>query len=75
MDVDQKILSRIIELISVGERVLATRQRPPANAIGFPSTVDSNLATQWATSAQRDMSKCCGSGSWRSYPDQRRLWV
>ena len=63
MNVDQKILSRIDELITFGERVLATRREAPAGFIGFPSLVDGDLATQWATSTQNLLVRVFGATS------------
>lgn len=62
MKIDQKILSRLQELIALGRNVLATRHSPPPNF--FTSDfVDVQLANQWLTSCQSLLEKVFGSSS------------
>ncbi len=49
MNVDQKILTRLDELITLGRKVLTTRRSPPANVM-TSDYVDVQLANQWFTS-------------------------
>lgn len=63
MNVDNKVVARLEELITRGEQVLATRRDPPGNSIGFDATVNSELAHQWFTSAQNILSRVFGSES------------
>jgi len=51
MKVNERIRSRLDELIKMGERVLATSRDPGPNVIG-DNRVDTQLAYQWATSVQ-----------------------
>jgi len=48
MRIDDKIGSRLTQLIEAGEKVLGTRRDPPRNVFGDAS-VDSQLAAQWVT--------------------------
>ena len=48
MDIEEKILKRIAELIQKGENVLATHRPNPPNVIGFP-TLDSGKFVEWQT--------------------------
>jgi hypothetical protein len=57
MKVEQKALERLEELIASGDTVLATRRPPPANSVGFDSSVDSQAAYQWFTSSQNILSR------------------
>ena len=63
MNADKKILDRLAQLIETGERVLATKRVPPPNFIGFDSTVDSEAAYQWFTSAQNLLARVFGVDS------------
>lgn len=49
MNVDQKILARLDELITLGRKVIATR-RPPSPGHMTSDFVDVQLANQWLTS-------------------------
>jgi hypothetical protein len=62
MRLDEKILSRLNELLEFGEQVIATKKSPPPNVIG-DSRVDSQKAYQWATSTQNILSRVFGQGS------------
>ena len=48
MNIEEKILKRIDELIQKGENVLATHRPNPPNVIGFP-TLDSGKFVEWQT--------------------------
>jgi hypothetical protein len=61
MSVDQKVIARLKELISMGESVLTTKREPGAGMIGFDSFVDSEKANQWFTSAQSLLERAFGS--------------
>lgn len=63
MNVDQKIISRLDELIERGHKIEKTKKTPPSNFIGFDSTVDSQDANQWYASAKSILSKAFGSSS------------
>jgi hypothetical protein len=63
MKADQKILERLDQLIEMGQSVLATRREPPSNFIGFDSSVDSEAAYQWFTSAQNLLARVFGTES------------
>lgn len=73
MAADQRILDRLGELIEVGERVLGTRRPSPPNFIGFDSTVDSETAYQWFTSAQSILARVFGveSEHYRNFTAQK----
>lgn len=62
MKVDQKILERLRELITLGKKVLATRL-PPAPNHFTSDFVDVQLANQWLTSCQSLLEKVFGTGS------------
>ena len=62
MRIDEKILSRLNELLEFGERVLSTKKSPPPNVIG-DLRVDSQKAYQWATSTQNILSRVFGQES------------
>lgn len=61
--VDERIATRISELIEMGERVLQTKRDPSPGTIAFDSFVDSEKAHQWFTSAQSILSRGLGSDS------------
>ena len=63
MNVDQKIVSRIKELIDRGDALLATRRDPPRNSIGFDARVDGQLAHQWFTNVQNLLARVFGQDS------------
>lgn len=50
MNVDQKILTRLDELLALGSRVLATRRSPSAGHL-TSDFVDVQIANQWLTSS------------------------
>jgi hypothetical protein len=62
MTTDEKILTRLTELITMGDRVLATQQDPGPNVIG-DDVVDTQLAYQWATSVQNLLARVFGRDS------------
>lgn len=62
MSVDQKILARLEELISLGQKVLATR-RPPASGHITSDFVDVQLANQWLTSCLSLLGRVFGEDS------------
>ena len=62
MTVDQKILSRLEELINLGRRVLATRRAPSAGHL-TSDFVDVQLANQWLTSCLSLLGRVFGEQS------------
>jgi len=62
MKTDEIILTRINNLIELGENVLSTRRDPGPNIIG-DDRVDSILAHQWVTSTQSLISNFFGEDS------------
>jgi HEPN domain-containing protein len=62
MNIEQKILDRLTALIEMGERVLATQHSPGEMIIG-DDRVDTQLAHQWATSAQNLLLRVFGRDS------------
>ncbi len=62
MNADDKIVARLQELVSLGERVLGTRRSPGQNVIG-DSRVDGELAHQWATSTLNLLERVFGKDS------------
>jgi hypothetical protein len=60
MPVDERVVARLRELISLGEDVLATKRQPGAGAIGFDAFVDSEKANQWFTSSQSLLGRVFG---------------
>lgn len=63
MSVEQRVATRLRELIEMGERVLQTKRDPGPGMIGFDSFVDSEKAYQWFTSAQSVLDRGLGSDS------------
>ena len=63
MSIDQKVTTRLRELIEMGERVLQTKRDPGPGMIGFDSWVDSEKALQWFTSAQNLLERAMGQES------------
>ena len=63
MPVQERVVSRLRELIEKGEQVLATKREPSRGMIGFDSFVDSEMAHHWFTSAQNLLFKAFGSES------------
>ena len=63
MSIDHKAISRLRELIQMGEAVLATKREPGRGMIGFDSWVDSEKAHQWFTSTQNLLGRVFGSNS------------
>ncbi len=61
--VDERIATRISELIEMGERLLQTKREPSPGTIAFDSFVDSEKAHQWFTSVQSILSRGLGSDS------------
>lgn len=59
---DKKIIARLEELISLGERVLATKRSQGEYTLG-DLTVDSGLAYQWATSTLSLLDRVLGKDS------------
>src|SRR5438445_12761371 len=62
MNVDERIRQRLDELVALGERVLATSHDPGPNVAG-DDRVDTQLAHQWATSAQNLLVRVFGNAS------------
>jgi hypothetical protein len=62
MQVNEKIKKRLVELIAIGEKVLATKRSPGSNVIG-DSRVDTQMAFQWATSVQNLLVRVFGQES------------
>lgn len=58
-----KVLQRLQELIERGQEIEKTKKKPPPNSIGFDSTVDSQAADQWHTSAKSILAKSFGRDS------------
>jgi len=63
MKADEKVLKRLAELLELGSTVLSTKQLPPPNYIGFDSSVNSETAYQWFTSAQNLLARVFGTDS------------
>ena len=63
MNVNQKIIDRLTELIERGFEIEKTRKSPPPNCIGFDSTVDSQAANQWHASSKSILAKAFGKES------------
>ena len=63
MTSDEKVIHRLQELIDRGREIEKTKQRPPPNCIGFDSTVDSQPASQWLTSARNILDRAFGKES------------
>lgn len=62
MKVDQKILTRLDELLKLGENVLETRRSPPPNVIG-DDRIDIQLANQWISSTLSLLTRVFGENS------------
>jgi HEPN domain-containing protein len=62
MRVDEKIGNRLDELLEMGKQVLATQRSPGSGVIG-DDRVDSQMAYQWATSAQNLLARVFGRDS------------
>ena len=62
MKVDQKIISRLHELLELGESVLKTRRSPPSKVIG-DARVDIQLANQWIISTLNLLIRIFGNNS------------
>lgn len=62
MNSDDKIVARLQELVSLGERVLQTRRSPGQNVVG-DLRVNSELAHQWATSTLSLLDRVFGKSS------------
>lgn len=58
---DEMVLSRLRELIEMGQGVLSTKREPGPQMIGFDSWVDPEKAHQWFTSAQSLLARVFGS--------------
>lgn len=71
MKVDAKILARIDELLATSTRLLATRQNPSANMIGFDSWVDGEQCRQWGVNCMNLLSRVFGPESehYRSFKE------
>jgi hypothetical protein len=63
MKADEKVAERLAQLIDLGSSVLSTRRSPPPNFIGFDSSVNSETAYQWFTSAQNLLARVFGTNS------------
>jgi hypothetical protein len=64
MQIDQKILQRMDDLLAAGEKVLSTKKGPPSNLIGADlDSVDGQDAHQWFTSVQNLLVRVFGEGS------------
>lgn len=63
MNADEKVLRRLQELIDRGVEIEKTKKLPPAGSHGFDSTVDSQAANQWHTSAKSILGKSLGRDS------------
>jgi len=63
VNIDQKIIDRLNELIRRGHEIEKTKKLPPANAIGFDATVDSQAANQWYVSSKSILAKAFGKDS------------
>jgi hypothetical protein len=62
MRIEEKIITRLDELLRMGEQVLASR-RDPGPRVGGDARVDAPLAHQWATSVQNLLSRVFGPQS------------
>lgn len=62
MKLDERILQRLTELISLGEQVIRTRRPAGRNVIG-DDRIDTQLASQWVTSTQSLLSRTFGENS------------
>ena len=63
MNVNEKVISRLTELIDRGLEIEKSKKSPPPNFIGFDSTVDSQAANQWHASAMSILAKAFGKDS------------
>lgn len=63
MKIDSKIITRLEEMISFGDKVLSTKSFLPPEFIGFDAMVDTELATQWATQGQNILLRVFGESS------------
>lgn len=61
MNIDEKIIMRLDELIETGEKVLVTKRG--SQFAGRDSYVDSQMAYQWATSVQNLLARVFGQES------------
>lgn len=62
MRADEKIFTRLDELIKLGEQVLATKKSPGGNVIG-DDRIDMQMAHQWSTSVQNLLARVFGPDS------------
>ena len=62
MDIDKKIIDIMNELITLGNKVLSTRESPGHGVIAG-DVVDKFLASQWLTRTQSLMQKIFGEDS------------
>jgi len=63
LKIDEKIISRLNELIEVGYEIEKTKKIPPPNVFGSDSTVDSQAANQWHASTKNILAKALGKDS------------
>jgi hypothetical protein len=63
MKIDEKVLTRLEDLVIKGEEVLKTRREPPSNSIGFDASVDLQMATQWMVSCLSILQNVFGENS------------
>lgn len=59
MNVNEKIINRLDELLKMGEEILATRQK--SGAIGGDDLINSQLGHQWVTSVQNLLARVFGT--------------
>ena len=63
MKLDNKIVGRIDDLLATSTRLLATRQNPGPNMIGFDSWVDGEQCRQWGVNCLSLLSRVFGHES------------
>jgi hypothetical protein len=63
MTSDEKVISRLQELIERGREIERTKKNPPPNCIGFDATVDSQAGSQWLTSSKNILGRAFGKDS------------
>jgi len=62
MKVEQQVTDRLVELVSLGDRVIGTRRSPGSNVIG-DDRVDQQLAAQWIASVDSLLTRAFGADS------------
>ena len=63
MELDQRIVDRLDELILLGNRVLETKWPPPDEVLAIDCGVNARLAAQWCTSCRSILRRTFGEDS------------